>query len=396
MSLRPPPDHGVVRSPDRERAREHDRRVQDAPLGDLVDPDQLAEPVQDVRARVHALDPRQALVREHGRDAGPDGAPPVRRRVANDRRVSDAHAGDVGDGVALPGVRVPMTTPRNPSSCLVAPAPLAGTAPDRTRVQSLLLMAVLALGISHRRADVALLERLAFADDDLAKSYRRASDDPAIDGAVFVSTCNRVEVYGSVPSYHVGFQALKRVLCESRGVEPELLAEPLYSHYEADAAEHLFGVASGLDSMVLGEPQILSQVREALRRAESESATSAELHCRLPRGRAHGPPRPNRDGHRRGAGRVRRRGRGSRRRGARRARGPLRGGRRRRDDVLARREASPRPTGRDGPGAQPFARARTRARRTHAGESRGGWTSSRAPCATPTCSSPRPERRAWS
>ncbi len=101
-------------------------------------------------------------------------------------------------------------------------------------------MAVLALGISHRRADVELLERLAFADDDLAKSYRRASDDPAIDGAVFVSTCNRVEVYGSVPSYHVGFQALKRLLCESRGVEPELLAEPLYSHYEADAAEHLF------------------------------------------------------------------------------------------------------------------------------------------------------------
>ena len=133
-------------------------------------------------------------------------------------------------------------------------------------------MALLALGISHRHADVELLERLAFADDDHLKAFRRAADDAAIDEAVILSTCNRVEVYGSVPSYHAGFQALKRLLCETRGVPADALAEPLYSHYELDAAEHLFGVASGLDSMVLGEPQILSQVREALKRAEAEGA----------------------------------------------------------------------------------------------------------------------------
>jgi glutamyl-tRNA reductase len=138
-------------------------------------------------------------------------------------------------------------------------------------------MAVLALGISHRHADVALLERLAFADEDLVKAYRRTEDDPAIDGAVVLSTCNRVEIYGSVPSYHAGFQALKRVLCETRGVAPDDLAEPLYSHYENDAAEHLFGVASGLDSMVLGEPQILTQVREAWRRADAEEAAGTPL-----------------------------------------------------------------------------------------------------------------------
>jgi glutamyl-tRNA reductase len=67
------------------------------------------------------------------------------------------------------------------------------------------------------------------------------------------------------------------VLCESRGVAPEDLAEPLYSHYESDAAEHLFTVASGLDSMVLGEPQILSQVRDALRRADGERAAGPSL-----------------------------------------------------------------------------------------------------------------------
>jgi glutamyl-tRNA reductase len=138
-------------------------------------------------------------------------------------------------------------------------------------------MATLSLGISHRRATVDLLERLSFTDDDLAKAYRRALDDPAIEGAVIVSTCNRVEIYGEVPAYHAGFLALKRLLAESRAVDPDEFADALYSHYEESAAEHLFDVAAGLDSMVLGEPQILSQVREAHRRAEAEAATTPRL-----------------------------------------------------------------------------------------------------------------------
>lgn len=138
-------------------------------------------------------------------------------------------------------------------------------------------MAILALGVSHRHATVELLERLAFDDDELVKAYRRAEDDPAVGEAVIVSTCNRVEVYGSVPSYHAGFQALKRLLCESRGVDPDEIAEPLYSHYEVEATEHAFTVASGLDSMVLGEPQILSQVRDALRTAEREGIAGPAL-----------------------------------------------------------------------------------------------------------------------
>jgi glutamyl-tRNA reductase len=138
-------------------------------------------------------------------------------------------------------------------------------------------MAILALGVSHRRATVELLERLAFSDDDLVKAYRRAADDPAIEEAVIVSTCNRVEIYGSVPSYHAGFQALKRLLCESRDVSPEEIAEPVYSHFELEAAEHAFSVAAGLDSMVLGEPQVLSQVRDALKRAEADGAAGKAL-----------------------------------------------------------------------------------------------------------------------
>ena len=140
-----------------------------------------------------------------------------------------------------------------------------------------LVMAVLCLGISFRRAPLDLLERVSFDDDALAKAYRRAGDDPAIEGCVLLSTCNRVEAYGAVPSYHAGFLALKRLLAESREIDADELAEPLFAHYERDAADHLFAVAAGLDSMVLGETQIASQVRAALRRADEESASRPEL-----------------------------------------------------------------------------------------------------------------------
>jgi glutamyl-tRNA reductase len=131
------------------------------------------------------------------------------------------------------------------------------------------VMAVLCLGVSFRRAPLDLLERMAFGEDDLTKAYRRAADDEAIGGCVILSTCNRVEAYAEVPAYHAGFLALKRLLAESREIDPEDLAEPLSSHYERDAADHLFAVAAGLDSMVLGETQIASQVRDALRRADA-------------------------------------------------------------------------------------------------------------------------------
>jgi len=138
-------------------------------------------------------------------------------------------------------------------------------------------MAILTLGVSFRRAPIELLERLAFTDGDLTKAYTAASDLDAVDGAVILSTCNRVEIYGEVSSYHAGFLALKRLLIETRSVASEELAEPMYAHWERDAADHLFGVASGLDSMVLGETQIYAQVREALRRAESEGAAASAL-----------------------------------------------------------------------------------------------------------------------
>lgn len=138
-------------------------------------------------------------------------------------------------------------------------------------------MPILALGVSYRRAPVELLERLAFSPQDDQKSYRRLLESPAISEATILSTCNRVELVAEVASYHAGFQELKLFLAESREVAPEEFADPLYAHYESQAAEHLFSVASGIDSVVLGEPQILTQVRQAFRRAKTEGATGPVL-----------------------------------------------------------------------------------------------------------------------
>jgi glutamyl-tRNA reductase len=138
-------------------------------------------------------------------------------------------------------------------------------------------MPVLALGLSYRMAPVELLERVSISEEGFAKAYRRLSELDSVEESVLLSTCNRVEVYAEVDGYHTGFQDLKRFLSEATDVPVDELAPPLYSHYEDHAAEHLFSVAAGLDSMVLGEPQILAQVRAAFRRSRDEGSLGPEL-----------------------------------------------------------------------------------------------------------------------
>lgn len=133
-------------------------------------------------------------------------------------------------------------------------------------------MSILAVGVSHRRTPVEILERLAFTDEDLPKAYAHLTEMDGVRGAVILSTCNRVEVFAEVDQYHAGLQELKGFLAGSRGVPLEQFGPSLSSWYEDQAAEHLFSVAAGIDSMVLGEPQILSQVRDALKAARAEGA----------------------------------------------------------------------------------------------------------------------------
>jgi glutamyl-tRNA reductase len=126
-------------------------------------------------------------------------------------------------------------------------------------------MSVLVVGISHRSAPVALLEKLAIAGDEVVKLVHTVLDNEHVAEATVLATCNRIEVYADVDRFHGSVEAISALLCERAGEQPEEMLPHLYVHYDDGAVSHLFHVASGLDSMAVGEAQILGQAREALR-----------------------------------------------------------------------------------------------------------------------------------
>jgi glutamyl-tRNA reductase len=138
-------------------------------------------------------------------------------------------------------------------------------------------MSVLVVGLSHRSASVELLERTALSGDDIAKLLAQAVGAEHVDEAVVLATCNRVELYADVRKFHGGVQELTDQLVARTGVPLEELADHLYVHYEDRAVQHLFAVASGLDSMVVGEQQILGQLRVALQVAREEGTVGRAL-----------------------------------------------------------------------------------------------------------------------
>ncbi len=122
---------------------------------------------------------------------------------------------------------------------------------------------ILALGISHKTAPVAVRERLAFTDRQALQFAQEALRNAEIDEAVVICTCNRTEVYLVVGDPVQAEAELLRMLSERAGMRPTQLAEVIYSPRNCDAARHLYRVASGLESMVLGEAEIQGQVRRA-------------------------------------------------------------------------------------------------------------------------------------
>ncbi|MEV4015409.1 glutamyl-tRNA reductase [Nonomuraea angiospora] len=138
-------------------------------------------------------------------------------------------------------------------------------------------MSVLAIGLSHRTAPVALLERVSVTGDALAKLLHDVQQDPCVAEAMVVSTCNRVEVYVTVDRFHAAVTAVTGLLGVHSGVPVEELTPHLYVHYEERAVEHLFSMVCGLDSMVVGEGQILGQVRQALKLAQRHGTVGATL-----------------------------------------------------------------------------------------------------------------------
>ena len=129
-------------------------------------------------------------------------------------------------------------------------------------------MSVLVVGISHNSAPVALLERVALDDDGVQKLVTDAAACDHVAEATVISTCNRVEIYTEVERFHGSVEALSKLLVERAGETTEAMLPHLYVHYDDGAISHLFQVAAGLDSMAVGEGQILGQTREALRRGQ--------------------------------------------------------------------------------------------------------------------------------
>ena len=138
-------------------------------------------------------------------------------------------------------------------------------------------MSVLVVGLSHKSAPVAMLERAVLTGDALGKLLRDVFHADGVAGSLVVSTCNRVEVYGEVDKFHGGVSAISELLARHTGIPLAELTPHLYVHYEDRATQHLLSVACGLDSMVIGESQILGQVRQALRKAQEQGTLCRSL-----------------------------------------------------------------------------------------------------------------------
>ncbi|SEK72175.1 glutamyl-tRNA reductase [Rhodococcus maanshanensis] len=139
-------------------------------------------------------------------------------------------------------------------------------------------MSVLLVGISHRSAPVSILERVAVGDTDRPKLIDKMVASDHISEVMIVSTCNRVEIYAVVDAFHGALADVGELLTKHSGLDLADLTKHAYVRYSEAAAEHLFAVASGLDSMVVGEQQILGQIRTAYATSDNQQAAGRVLH----------------------------------------------------------------------------------------------------------------------
>jgi glutamyl-tRNA reductase len=139
-------------------------------------------------------------------------------------------------------------------------------------------MSVIVVGLSHKTAPVPVLERATVAADDLAKIVDELHRDDTVSEVLLLSTCNRVEVYADVARFHRGVEEITSVLARHAGMPVTELSDHLYVHFAEAAVEHIFSVAAGLDSMVIGESQILGQLRAAYSSGIETGSVGSVLH----------------------------------------------------------------------------------------------------------------------
>lgn len=139
-------------------------------------------------------------------------------------------------------------------------------------------MEIVLVGLNHRTAPVEVRERVSFTAEQARRAAEELRTRGILEETLVLSTCNRSEVYGVPPeSSHESAPGLSTFLSEFHSVRLEVLGVSLYHHYDREAVRHLFRVSAGLDSMMLGEAEILGQVREAYRAAHEHGATGPVL-----------------------------------------------------------------------------------------------------------------------
>jgi glutamyl-tRNA reductase len=139
-------------------------------------------------------------------------------------------------------------------------------------------VSVLVVGLSHRTAPVSLLEKVSVGADELRKTLDEIYGAETVSEVLLLSTCNRIEVYADVARFHPAVVDVSSVLARHAGIEVTELAGHLYVHFAEAAAEHMLSVASGLDSMVVGESQILGQLRSAYNLGTEAGSVGSVLH----------------------------------------------------------------------------------------------------------------------
>ena len=135
-------------------------------------------------------------------------------------------------------------------------------------------MSLVLIGVNHKTAPIELRERIAISREELPATTRALAAVPGVAECMIVSTCNRVELLAAVDAPDAD---LAGFLCRHFGLDPALLGPHLYEHRDREAVRHLFRVAASLDSMVVGEPQILGQVKEAFAVARAAGTVAGQL-----------------------------------------------------------------------------------------------------------------------
>ena len=139
------------------------------------------------------------------------------------------------------------------------------------------MQSIFTLGISYKDTPVELREKLSFNDTDTENVLPQILADSDVEECIIISTCNRIEIYGVTENFEASVDQLKQFMSEYHSVSSDRLSSHFYTYTAAEAVRHLYRVAASLDSMVVGEPQILGQVKQAYKTATKADSTGLIL-----------------------------------------------------------------------------------------------------------------------